>query len=344
MKAYEIKTWPMSDDRVWRIVEISDRQTLHQLGQLLQDEFRLHGNHLYCFYMGEKPYNAKVAYGGPHADTPRQAVKTSMGSLGLKRGRRFLYVYDFAEDRVLRLQIQRVRTVSDASGYPRVSKRNGRVPEAADSARKGRKRELGPLKALAGELGSIAEAWSQGKRPSKAALRHELELARTLDDRLQGEWEKLKLLERHTGHDVSGWLVALPEALAAEGLAAEALDVIEKFAGFEPVSFLSDKPLVLVKTGQEEEAKQEAEANTRRFPEDAWVWAKAGDLFRRLGDAGRAETLLRKALELAGNALYLRESVLERLLALLEEAGKSQAARELTEAEQRRRARSERGG
>ena len=48
------------------------------------------------------------------------------------------------------------------------------------------------------------------------------------------------------------------------------------------------------------------------------------------------------ALDLAGNTQYLRDSVLERLLSLLEEQGKEQAARDLAEAEKARRSRRER--
>ncbi len=343
MKAYEIKFWPAKTDRVWRLVEVSDRQTLHQLSEVVRDEFALSGGHLYCFYMGEKPYNAKTAYGGPCADTERQAVKTSLGSLGMKRGKRFVYVYNFAEDQLFRFHVQRVRNISDAGRLPRVTKRNGSVPRAKE-AQEPRRPKVGALKSISKRLSSIADAWSQGKRPSKASLRQEYELALELDRLVGGDWENVKLLERETGSDISGWLVALPEALAAEELIEEALETIEKYAGLEPISFLSDKPLILVKAGREDAARQEAEANADRFPDDGWVWAKTGDLFWQVGDKGRAEHFLRRALELAGNAQYLRESVLERLLALLEDMGKSSAARELAETEQKRRSRSERGG
>jgi tetratricopeptide (TPR) repeat protein len=341
VKAYDIRIWPVNEESVWRTVEIGDRQTLHQLGNVIREEFGLKGDHLYAFFMGEKPYSSRVAYGGPNADTRRQANKTTIGSLGLKKGRKFLFLFNFTEDRSYQLLVQRILSAPDNAVLPRVSVRTGKLPApprpaAADA------NSLGPLRPLADRLQSVADAWSQGKRPSKAALLEEVALARTFDEKVAGRWQKIRSLERETGSDISGWLVGLPEALVAEGLADEALDIIDRFAGLEHISFLSDKPLVFLKAGRTEEAKQEAEANTRRFPEDAWVWAKAGNLLWQAGDAGKAERLLRRALEIAGSAQYLRESILERLLSLLEETGKTQAARDLAEAENRRRARNER--
>ena len=343
MRGYDIKITPVKDDRLWRIVEISDRQTLHQLSGIVRDEFSLTGNHLYCFYLGDKPYNARTAYGGPAADTRRLAVKTTLGSLGLKKGRRFLYVFDFADDRIFRLQVQRIHNVGDPSKLPRVTKRHGQVARPSRSSEETKRQEtLAELGDMSERLGSVADSWSQGKRPSKASLRQEYELATELGARIAGDWEKVKLLEKHSRSDVSGWLIALPEALAAEGLTDEALAIIDTLGGIEPDAFLGDKPLVLCKAGRGDEARKEAEANAERFPEDAWIWAKGGDVFWKLGDTAKAESFFRRALELAGNTQYLRESVLERLLALLEEMCKSDAARDLAAAEQRRRARSER--
>ncbi len=85
-----------------------------------------------------------------------------------------------------------------------------------------------------------------------------------------------------------------------------------------------------------------AGAATARFPEDAWVWAKSASVLARAGRPLDAERGYRRALELAGNAQYLRDGILERLLALLEEQGKAGAARDLAEEEKRRRARNER--
>jgi len=338
VKAYEIKIWPLENDKVWRIVEISDRQTLHHLSGVIKEEFRLTGDHLYCFYLGEKPYDSKVAYGGPNCDTEKQAVKTNLGALGLRKGRRFLFLYDFTEDRTFRLQVQRVRNVSDSSGFPNVAKRAGSIPAPPSREREEEPEAVG---VFASRVGPVAESWSQGKRPSRSSLRGEYELAKELGGVGGEKSELVRALERKTGNDVSGWLVALPEALAAEGMVSEALELIDSFVELEPVSFLSDKPLVLFKAGRRDEARKEAEDNLDRFPEDGWVWAKTGNLLWQLGEKQRAERVLKRALELAGSAQYLRDTVLERLLALLEDVGKSQEARQLAEAEEKRRAKPE---
>ena len=171
MRGYDIKITPVKDDRLWRIVEISDRQTLHQLSGIVRDEFSLIGNHLYCFYLGEKPYNARTAYGGPAADTRRLAVKTTLGSLGLKKGKRFLYVFDFAADRIFRLQVQRIHNVGDPSKLLRITKRHGQVARPSRSSEETKRKEaLAELGDMSERLGSVADSWSQGKRPSKASV------------------------------------------------------------------------------------------------------------------------------------------------------------------------------
>ncbi len=342
MRLYELKIWPMDQENVWRGVDVTDRQTLHHLHETLKAEFGLAGEHLYCFYLSDKAYDPKKAYGGPRTDTSHQAEKTNFASLGLKRGRRFLYLFDFTAERFFQVLVQRVRGAPENGRFPAVSGRQGKLAPPAGENAAPPQNPRGPCDDIENELRSVATAWSQGKRPSKNALRKEYDLAVAFAERVAGDWSVVKRLERKTGADVSGWIVGQPEALAAEGFFEEALALIDKFAELEPESLLGDRAVVLLKAGRAEEAVQAVSAATTRFAEDAWVWAKGADVLSRAGKPADAERAYRRALEQAGNAQYLRDSILERLLALLEEQGKTNAAHDLAEEESRRRARNER--
>jgi tetratricopeptide (TPR) repeat protein len=342
VRLYELKIWPKSQENVWRMVDVTDRQTLAHLHETIRNEFGLTGDHLYCFYLSDKAYDPKKAYGGPRADTSCFADKTNFASLGLKRGRRFLDLFDFAAEHFFHVLVQRVRGAPDNGRFPAVSGRQGKFalppvenPPPPEPTR-------GPCDDIENELRTIAIAWSQGKRPSKGALKKEYDLSVGFAERVKGDWSVVKRVERKTGADVSGWIVGLPEALAAEGFFEEALALIEKFAELEPESLLGDRGFVLLKAGRTEDAVQAVSAVTTRFNEDAWVWAKGADVLSRAGKPADAERAYRRALDLAGNAQYLRDSILERLLALLEEQGKTNAAHDLAEDEKRRRARNER--
>jgi len=339
VRLYELKVWPLEQEGVWRAIDVTDRQSLHHLHETIKVEFGLAGQHLYCFYLSDKAYDAKKAYGGPGADTPHHADKTNFASMGLKRGRRFLYLFDFTAERFFRVLVQKVRGAPDGGRFPAVSGRQGRLPAPEKPAPDDSRAACGPIE---NDLRAAAAAWAQGKRPSKGALKREHDLAVALVERAKGDWGMVKRLERRLGVDVSGWIAGLPEALAAEGFTAEALAVIDRFAELEPESLLGDRGVVLVGAGRIDEAVEAVGAATSRFPEDAWVWAKGASVLARAGKPLEAERGYRRALELAGNAQYLRDGILERLLALLEEQGKAGAAHDLAEEENRRRSRNER--
>jgi len=60
--------------------------------------------------------------------------------------------------------------------------------------------------------------------------------------------------------------------------------------------FLGDRAVILAEAGRREDALRQVEKNLARFPEDAWVRIKAGDVYRELGDAAAAEAAYRHTL------------------------------------------------
>ena len=155
---------------------------------------------------------------------------------------------------------------------------------------------------------------------------------------------RLDLLDELTEHsavDVGWWLGEIPFALARFGMVDEAAELCARMAAVREVEyFLGDRAVILAEAGRREEALRQVEKNLARFPEDAWVRIKAGDVYRELGDAAAAEAAYRHtlAMTLADDPSDARDGAVERLICILDETGRPDAADALIASEKMRAA------
>ncbi|TYS40761.1 plasmid pRiA4b ORF-3 family protein [Bacillus infantis] len=87
-----------------KVMELSGSDTLEQLHDAIHEEFDLYDDHLYAFYMdgkkfGKHAYNSPMDVQGPYVDEVR------IGELDLQNGQRFLYLYDFGEEREFEVEV-----------------------------------------------------------------------------------------------------------------------------------------------------------------------------------------------------------------------------------------------
>ena len=130
--------------------------------------------------------------------------------------------------------------------------------------------------------------------------------------------------------DLTGWLLSIPFCLADYGLIEEARDHALGYAEIlESVNFLGDLGVILSEAGCREEALGLSREMMERFPRDAWVVIKAGDVFRNLGEFGDAEYHYLSALDLSRDDPYTQKGVFERYLPMLMEMGREEEAGEL---------------
>jgi hypothetical protein len=149
-----------------------------------------------------------------------------------------------------------------------------------------------------------------------------------------------ELTERSTV-DVGWWLGELPFALARFGMVDEAAGLCARMAAVREVEFfLGDRAVILAEAGRRDEALRQVEKNLARFPDDAWVRIKAGDVYRELGDAAAAEAAYRHALAMsdADEPSFDRDGAVERLICILDETGRTEEANALIESEKARAA------
>ena len=169
-------------------------------------------------------------------------------------------------------------------------------------------------------------------------------LAMELREYLNPIPEPLAALEQEIDMDVQGWLVDLPFALARHGFIEEAVSMGARYAELiEAENFLGDRAIILAEAGRREEALAQLTENLLRFPDDPWVVIKGGDVHDVLEQPEQAERLFRKGLELAGDDVYTRAGAVERLIPLLDNAGRTEESEALIDAEEQRERNRQRG-
>lgn len=87
---------------VWRLIEIPEDKTLHQLHLTIQKTFGWYNDHLYSFFMNGNRHEKHAEYTSPieieeaGGALPANKIKLKEFSLPLKK--KFLYIYDFGDN------------------------------------------------------------------------------------------------------------------------------------------------------------------------------------------------------------------------------------------------------
>lgn len=166
---------------------------------------------------------------------------------------------------------------------------------------------------------------------SPKAYLEQYQLAMELYDLIKKNEIEFEEFREEIEEDITGWLLDLPLALSESGSISEALAMGLAWSEItEADNFLGDRAIILAEAKQNNEAKQQAQKNLSRFPEDIWIQIKTGDVYQILKDYTAAELFYREALKKAETE-YDREGILERLIPLLYDTGRSEEALELEE-------------
>jgi hypothetical protein len=113
---------------VWREIELRGDQTLDDLHEAIQQAYGWANDHLYAFFLSGRPYDRRTEIGHPWSDAPRLANEVSLGSLRLKLGQSFLYLFDFGDDHQFHIEVFGQALVAPRGRYPRVVGKQGRAP------------------------------------------------------------------------------------------------------------------------------------------------------------------------------------------------------------------------
>ncbi len=340
-----------------RTIEFRADQTLHDLHQIIQHVSHLdyEHDHLYAFFLNNRAWDRTFKYGGPGVEeAPHQAVSTPLGSLPLRKNKRFLYLFDFGDE--LRHEVRVVgEGVADVNKrYPRIIESVGAAPpqyhhhdedeEEEEGADPGEPPPLDPR--LAELVPGIIEALERcaprshavRKAPVRPAtqLREEANLAFALLERGAGDLQVIHAVEHAVEGYVWGWLCDLPLELSLAGRTDDGLCLGERVHAIVPhPPMVFTLPLLFALADRPTEARDHLERNKVDYPDDPLMLLRAGEAFHSLGDLSRAEEAYRDAILWVGDDVRARREIVGGLERVLHALGREDAIAELREAEQR---------
>jgi hypothetical protein len=124
---------------ICRTIQIRGDQTLECLHYAIFDAFDREDEHMYEFRVGgkgpmdpkAKKYMLSGAFENPLPGTPQAAgdvMRTTIGSLGLKKDDSFGYWFDFGDDWWHQVYVTDIEERAGRGKYPKVTRRVGKSP------------------------------------------------------------------------------------------------------------------------------------------------------------------------------------------------------------------------
>jgi tetratricopeptide (TPR) repeat protein len=168
------------------------------------------------------------------------------------------------------------------------------------------------------------------------ALQRLAVLASQLAEALDGDVRRfLRLGSELKETHLTELLLDLPLQLSEAGAVDPALALARAFAFIAPDTLRGDEALILATAGRREEALLLVSSNLEQAEDIPSAEAKAGDVYRALGEADSAEAYYRRSLAESHTSLE-RSEALARLVSLLCEIGREREASDLLQLEEQR--------
>jgi tetratricopeptide (TPR) repeat protein len=172
--------------------------------------------------------------------------------------------------------------------------------------------------------------------PTPGDLEQLATLGSELAAALNGDLRRfLQLDAQLSGTPFTALLLDLPLQLSEAGAVDSALRLARAFAFIAPDSLRGDEALILARAGRREEALRLVSSNLEQAKDIPSAEAKAGDVYRALGEADSAEAYYRRSLAESHTSLE-RSEALTRLVGLLCEVGRERDASALLRQEEAR--------
>lgn len=126
-KKYTLKVFPAGAGRqVYRVIEISGEHSLDDLCGVILSAFDFEDEHLYEFCMDNKMYSHYSYQSNPESGEPSTRIK--LDKIGLEIKQRFSLHYDFGDDWMFSIIVQRITETSEKI-VPNVIKEKGSIEQ-----------------------------------------------------------------------------------------------------------------------------------------------------------------------------------------------------------------------
>lgn len=109
------------EDKIWRIIEITDKRTVADLAYAILASFNSLAYHLYNIRYNNKLYDCWIAIDDYHeVEEPINAIITRLDSIGLKENDRMVMEYDFGSTTTFKITYLKEREFEKGNGmhYP----------------------------------------------------------------------------------------------------------------------------------------------------------------------------------------------------------------------------------
>lgn len=127
MSRFTLKVYPAGQGRsVYCIIEISGKDTLDRLCEFIMESFDFIHEHLYEFCMDNKMYSEDSYQYDPDDDGPSTDI--AIDKIGLVKGQYFSLHYDFGDDWMFTILVQKKETEARKSP-PKLIKSVGEVEQ-----------------------------------------------------------------------------------------------------------------------------------------------------------------------------------------------------------------------
>ena len=133
VKIFTFKVSLKDSPKVWRKIEIKGSQTLHNLHKVIFNAYERYDEHLYAFFLSNKPWDNSAEYGLPDPENnAKNAKRARIDSLGLSVKKKFLYLFDFGDEWWHSIVLLDIKAQEPKGKYPRVIDSQGKAPPQYD--------------------------------------------------------------------------------------------------------------------------------------------------------------------------------------------------------------------
>ncbi len=127
---YTLKVYPQGmGTSVYRVIKISEKETLNRLCEVILDSFDFDEGHLFEFCMDNKMYSRNSYQSDPEGGQP--STETKIGQMGLMKKQKFSLHYDFGDDWMFAITVQNIQEDSGTI-EPHIVKSKGTIEQYPD--------------------------------------------------------------------------------------------------------------------------------------------------------------------------------------------------------------------
>ncbi len=123
--------------RVTRKIEMKETQTLDDLHEtIIYKSFGWDDPHMYSFFFDNLPYSRdrRMEYSCSTEEDPfdgerPNSTSTKLSKLNLKKGQKFLFIFDFGDDQRFGIEVDGFGEVTRGKRYPLILEEKGKAPK-----------------------------------------------------------------------------------------------------------------------------------------------------------------------------------------------------------------------